>query len=475
MNSLAFVDIETTGSNFDRDRITEIAIVTLATDEKNKEKEEKKETVSRFETLLDPETYIPPGITTLTGITPQMVQGKPTFEEIAKDLHRELENKIFIAHNARFDYGFLRAAFKRVDIDFKPKVVCTVKLSRLLFPEQKRHNLDTIIESHGLKCEARHRAMGDADILLQFWRVCVQRFGIARLLECIAQLLKQSTLPAHIDHSLITSIPDTPGVYIFYADNQEYLYIGKSKTLRTRVLSHFQNALTQRKEAKMSLRVKHIEWIETSGELGALLLESKLIKEHLPTMNVRLRRNTDMCAWGLEPDKRGYLVASLKSKHEFTPGSQEHVYGPFVSKRAATELLKNLAQANYLCTAVLGLEKTSPGKPCFGYQLKMCGGACVGLEDPSVHNLKLTSALEKWELSIWPYPGAIAVREGDISHVFNKWSYLGTAKNYEDLQELIECSAPEFDLDIYKIIKQHLKKVSRGRISVLSNPGVDPE
>ena len=247
MNNLAFVDIETTGSNFERDRITEVAIITLQ-DGKS----------TRFETLLDPQVFIPSGITALTGISSQLVKGQPTFEEIASELFKELDDKIFIAHNARFDYGFLKAAFKRVGIDFKPRVICTVKLSRLLFPEQKRHNLDTIIQTHGLHCEARHRAMGDADILLQFWNLCHRQFGENQMSESIAKLLKQTSLPPNIDESLVKSIPDTPGVYIFYADNNEYLYIGKNKTLKTRVISHFQNALTQRKEAKMSLRIKHI-------------------------------------------------------------------------------------------------------------------------------------------------------------------------------------------------------------------------
>ncbi len=450
MNNLAFVDIETTGSNFERDRITEVAIITLQ-DGKS----------TRFETLLDPQVFIPSGITALTGISSQLVKGQPTFEEIASELFKELDDKIFIAHNARFDYGFLKAAFKRVGIDFKPRVICTVKLSRLLFPEQKRHNLDTIIQTHGLHCEARHRAMGDADILLQFWNLCHRQFGENQMSESIAKLLKQTSLPPNIDESLVKSIPDTPGVYIFYADNNEYLYIGKSKTLKTRVISHFQNALTQRKEAKMSLRIKHIEWIETSGELGALLLESKMIKQFLPTMNIRLRRTSELCAWRLGPNQNGYWVPTLVSKKELRPGDQENLYGPFKSKREAIEVLKSLAKTHNLCEAILGLEQISNGKSCFGYQLKTCAGACIGLEKKELHNLKLTTALRKMELAIWPYEGAIAVREGGVSHLFYKWSYLGHAKDEESIHDLLDNSLPEFDLDIYKIINAFLKKTNK--------------
>lgn len=137
--TLAFVDIETTGSHFERDRITEIGIKTLGDGHE-----------SIWESLINPETFIPLNIQRLTGISPQMVAGQPTFEDLALTIKQELEEKIFVAHNARFDYGFIKASFKRVGIYFRPKVLCTVKLSRLLFPEQARHNLDTIINAHSL-------------------------------------------------------------------------------------------------------------------------------------------------------------------------------------------------------------------------------------------------------------------------------------------------------------------------------------
>ena len=184
---LAFVDIETTGSHFDRDRITEIGIKTLASNQ-----------IQVWEQLINPQTFIPQNIQRLTGISPRMVEDKPSFEEVAKELKQELEGKIFIAHNARFDYGFIKASFKRIGIDFKPKVLCTVKLSRLLFPEQSRHNLDTIINAHHLRVSARHRALGDADLLLQFWQICEAKFGKEKLNELINQLVGNPSLPPSV-------------------------------------------------------------------------------------------------------------------------------------------------------------------------------------------------------------------------------------------------------------------------------------
>ena len=132
-----------------------------------------------------------------------MVAGQPNFEDLALTIKKELEDKIFVAHNARFDYGFIKASFKRIGIDFRPKVLCTVKLSRLMFPEQPRHNLDTIINAHGLSVSARHRALGDADLLVQFWRVCEQTVGPERLLAALNQLIGQASLPPNIDQSVI--------------------------------------------------------------------------------------------------------------------------------------------------------------------------------------------------------------------------------------------------------------------------------
>ena len=443
--ALAFVDIETTGSQFERDRITEVGIKTFENGE-----------VREWEKLINPHVYIPQNIQRLTGISPQMVSGKPSFEELAIEMKQELEGKIFIAHNARFDYGFLKASFKRVGIDFKPKVLCTVKLSRLLFPNQARHNLDTIIQSHRLEVRARHRALGDADVLYQFWHVCEKAVGTERLLEAVNQLIGNASLPPNIDQDLIDSIPDGPGCYIFYGENKVPLYIGKSISLRSRVMGHFQGALTQRKEMKLSMQVRDIDWIETSGELSALILESRLIKERMPSMNIKLRRSKDLCAWTLEKDAAGIIKPSLVSHKDLLPGLQDNLYGLFYSKREAHSYLKAIAKKYRLCEVLLGLEKSIPGKSCFGFQVKQCGGACIGILPTEMHNLQLKTAMDLYKVQVWPYEGPIAINDGGEMIVLDKWCYLGTAINEDELSELTSDGDAEFDLDIYKIVKKAL-------------------
>ncbi|MEY3724545.1 MAG: hypothetical protein RLZZ365_480, partial [Pseudomonadota bacterium] len=411
----AFVDIETTGSRANLDRITEIGIVTLD-----------KQEISQWSQLINPGIFITTNIQQLTGITPAMVSTKPSFAEIAEELYLELKDKIFVAHNARFDYSFLKAEFKRVGVDFSPKVICTVKLSRRLFPTQARHNLDTLIAVHGLQVENRHRALDDAQLLHQFWQRCEASFDQEYLQTQIDYLLGRPSLPPHIDRELIDEIPNRPGVYLFYAENKQPLYIGKSNDLRARVMSHFQASLTNRKEMKLSLQVRDIDWIETSGDLGALLLESRLIKEKLPSLNIKLRRSRDLCAWQLTKGPN-HLELRLVNHHELQPGKQDHLYGLFYSKREATQTLQSIAKRNQLCEGLLGFEKLTTGSPCFGFHVKQCKGACIGVESRAIHDLRLQIALQTLKVAIWPYPGAIGIREGKDVHIFDHWCYLGNA------------------------------------------------
>jgi len=458
---LAFVDIETTGGHADRDRITEIGIITCQDQDSQV-----------WERLINPGMPIPVNIQRLTGISPQMVQDQPSFEELSAEILCELQDKIFIAHNARFDYSFIKASFARQGIDFRVKVLCTVKLSRLLFPDQARHNLDTLIAVHGLEVSKRHRALGDAELLVQFWQICLERFGQERMQAAIKELLQTPSLPPHIDASLVADIPDKPGVYIFYADNRRPLYIGKSNAMKTRVMGHFSSALKVRKEMKLAMQVKDIDWIETAGEIGALFLESRLIKDKLPSMNVKLRRSRDLCAWQLNLNEQGVQTPTLVRHQDLQPGVQENLYGLFYSRREALQTLQSLAKKNQLCEGLLGLEKLSPGKPCFGYQVKQCFGACVGDESLELYHARLQAVLTKFRVHVWPYQGPIGIREQDQVHVVDHWCYLGTALNEEEVFELIQGGQAEFDLDIYKMIKKYLKQLPVERIIRL--PGKEP-
>jgi DNA polymerase-3 subunit epsilon len=325
---------------------------------------------------------------------------------------------------------------------FKPQVLCTVKLSRALYPHHHRHNLDSLIERHQLTAKDRHRALADAQLIHQFWKHAHLQFAADAIEATVKNLVQRSSLPSQLDPNLVHELPEGPGVYLFYGENELPLYIGKSVNIRQRVLSHFAADHRQAKEMSLSQQTKRIDWIETGGELGALLTEAKLIKQMTPVHNQRLRRKNSLCAWQLE-QKQDQLLPRLTWANDLDFGSQDNLYGLYGNKRDAEKALRSLAEQHQLCLGVVGLEKVGNGKPCFAHQLKRCRGACV---------------MSKLKLSSWPYPGAIGIREEDDLHVIDHWCYLGTAHSDEDIQELLEQGRPAFDRDTYMTLVKALKK-----------------
>ena len=228
--SYVLLDLETTGATPLKDRITEIALI----------KFEAGREVSRWQTLVNPEAPIPAFIQKLTGIDNNMVASAPTFKEVAAELLDYLNDSVLCAHNVRFDHGFLKNEFKRIGIVLRQKMLCTVKLSRTLYPMHRSHSLDAIINRHSLTCTARHRAMGDVEMMVGFIEAANTELGTVTVQKAVEALLKGSkSLPPHIDANLIDDMPNTSGVYIFYGDTDLPLYIGKSINIRERVLSHF--------------------------------------------------------------------------------------------------------------------------------------------------------------------------------------------------------------------------------------------
>jgi DNA polymerase-3 subunit epsilon len=239
--------------------------------------------------------------------------------------------------------------------------------------------------------------------------------------------------------------------------------------MRSRVMGHFQSALTVRKEMKLSQQVHHIEWIETGGELSALILEAKLIKERMPSANIKLRRSKDLCAWQLSPEPSGLHKPTLITHKHLQPGFQDNLYGLFSNKNEALGYLAAVAKKYQLCEALLGLEKVEEGKPCFGYQVKQCQGACIGQVSLAVHNLKLQTALQLYKVPVWPFVGAVAIQDGHSLLVINKWCYLGTANDNDELDDIAQSKAFDFDLDIYKVVKKAMAGSHKARILKLAN------
>ena len=450
MTALAFIDLETTGATASHDRITEIGIVEVDADG----------SVQEWQQLVNPGQRIPPFIEQLTGISNEMVASAPAFAEVAEEALRRLRGRLFIAHNARFDYSFLKAEFKRLGIDFRANVLCTVKLSRALYPEHHRHNLDSLIERHGLRAADRHRALADAQLIHQFW----QKIHVDRSSEEIAAALNKlnarPSLPAHLDASLVEDLPETPGVYLFYGENDLPIYIGKAKDIRQRVLSHFAADLRSAKEMSLAQQVRRVDWINTAGEIGALLKEATLVKTLLPMQNRQLRKNDEVCTWTLEPAADGHLQPQLTLADNIDFSRAGACYGLFKNSKEATTTLRKLAESHGLCQVVLGLEKAKPGKPCFAHQLHRCKGACVGKEAAAKHTMRVIAALAALKITSWPFTGPALLREEDQAHLIADWRYLGTVRDESEVAELLAGERPAFDRDIYKILAKYVGKLN---------------
>ena len=452
---LVFLDLETTGANPTVDRITEIGLVEVNASGQ----------ASHWSSLVNPGVSIPEFIQQLTGISNDMVREAPSFNSLAKELFERLQGALFIAHNARFDYGFLRNEFSEAGYAFRSDVLCTVKLSRKLYPEQSRHNLDALISRHELKVSARHRALGDADLLWQLWQKIYAELEPDIIKEALAALLQKPSLPSHLPSDVLDDCPDRPGVYLFYGENDIPLYVGKSIKLRQRIMSHFSSDHKLYKDMRLSQQLHRIEWRETVGEIGALLLEAQLIKRLQPIHNKTLRRQDDLCTWRLREDDAGrtYPVLSFASENDF--GRVDRLYGLFSSKRKAETVMRQLAETHQLCMVHLGLEASSKtNKACFAWQLHRCKGVCVGKEHESFHRARLEAALSQLHVKTWPYQDAVGLIEKgnnkiDI-HLVNNWCYMGTAQSEDELWNLLEQSPskPAFDMDTYKILSKALLK-----------------
>lgn len=261
-----------------------------------------------------------------------------------------------------------------------------------------------------------------------------------------------SSVPIHkIDPASLAALPRGSGVYIFKGEGTLPLYIGKSVDIRSRVMSHLRTP----DEASMIAQTRRIDFIETAGEIGALLLESRMIKEQNPLFNQRLRRVRTLCSIRLRQTDAGITPEIVNSK-SVNLGSTPELYGLFSSAHSANAKLKELAQQHMLCMSVLGLEKTSK-RGCFGLQIKTCFGACAGKEDRHTHDQRLLSALVDSQVEVWPFSGPVDLIEETNCwvqrHRVNNWCYLGTQCSKTGGQsELSELKQHDFDLDSYKIL-----------------------
>ncbi|SJN14868.1 DNA polymerase III epsilon subunit [Halomonas citrativorans] len=450
---LIFIDLETTGTRATRDRITEIAALKVINGQP----------IDRWSCLINPGIKIPTHISQLTGIDDDMVTDAPCFDDIADSLHAWLgDQHQLVAHNARFDYSFLRNAFKHAGKDYKAPVICTLRLSRRLAPLERQHNLKALLKRHAITTPRMHRAGDDVNALWALWQIWQEHYSGEAWESALADEQRHRTLPAHLDSQQLEGLPESPGVYLFYGHNRLPLYVGKSVNLRRRVLSHFQRDHQDNKAMRLAQQIHHIEWEETAGDFGAQLREAQLVKSMMPIMNRQLRRQRKLTTWHWPVGADCPILMNGDTVNQPIQGA---LYGLFRSVRDAKDTLRAVAEAHKLCPQVLGITK-GKGR-CFARQLGKCGGACEGNETLAAHTQRAQHALAQLQVHAWPWPSRIIVQEkhavGAKSawHVVDHWCYLGCTDTLKKAQqfskELPSQATPAFDIDSYRILNRFLR------------------
>ena len=367
----AVVDIETTGLSPRNEKITEIAIFI----------HDGEKVVDEFSTLINPEIDIPYRITQLTGIDNRMVKNAPKFYEVAKRIVEMTEGAIFVGHNVHFDYNFIRKEFREFGYDYQRKKICTARLSRKLLPGRRSYALGKLCKELGIENLHRHRAFGDAG-------ATVKLFEILLRVEKNIQDISMRELNTNLDPALLRKLPRESGVYYFYNDNGELIYVGKSKNIHDRVMSHLSNNSSKR-AIEMRNNIADIGFELTGNELIALLLESNEIKERTPHYNRAQRRKTYLWGLYLSKDDQGYLRLSIEQNKE-----DKVPLTTFASGMSAKSHLFMLTEAFTLCQKLCGLFDTKGA--CFHYNLKQCNGACIGKEAPEQYNERVLQATEPY-------------------------------------------------------------------------------
>jgi DNA polymerase III subunit epsilon len=375
----AIIDIETTGGSALAEKITEIAVYL----------HDGNQITGEWVSLINPERSIPYFITNLTGISNEMVEEAPRFYEIAKKLIELTEGRTIVAHNARFDYSFIRQEFKSLGYNFRRTVLDTVALSRKLIPGHRSYSLGNICADLNITISGRHRAAGDALATVKLFEIIVERDkelnGGQNVLIKNARISK---LNPSLDTSKTANIPEEPGIYFFYNEKGDLIYIGKSRNLQQRINTHLSNNTTKRSMEMRDL-IADISWETTGSELIALLRESREIKANKPLYN-RAQRRTGF-HWGIFTfrDDHGYI--------NYRYGQIDIGDSPisvFTSKEKAKSKLGSMVEQYGLCQKFAGLYETEGA--CFHQQVGLCRGACIGRETSEEYNERAGKAVEEF-------------------------------------------------------------------------------
>lgn len=376
MGLFAVVDVETTGGSLQGgSRITEVAVV-LHDGEK---------TIRTYSSLVNPGIAIPQFISNLTGITNEMVESAPSFEDIASELISVFSGSVFVAHNVSFDYSHIKSEFLRCGIKFEAEKICTCKLGRKLLPGYGSYSLKALSRNLGIALNNHHRALSDAQAAAGILEHLVAKTGLDGILNYALPEERPTDVPYH----LLENLPEKHGVYFFHDKKGEFLYVGKANNIRKRVLSHFKSNKGF-KTRKIKALLDDITYMETGNELHAYLLELQEIKKHKPFFNYAGKNEI---TYGLFQSISAIGVISFVVRP--IEQSSDPALQSFKSKKNADQYLFDNTNRYNLCLCANGLEKSKGN--CLFVQTKSCGGVYQGNEPVNEYNARAEKLLQLFE------------------------------------------------------------------------------
>ena len=419
--SFSVVDVETTGLSANRNRIIEIALVKI----------ENLKITDKLNYLINPQTYIPPFITSLTGISNDDVIDAPTFSEIVDEVIAFTENTILTAHNFAFDSSFLNSEFMISGREFiNDHSCCTLKLARNIYPDLKSKSLSSVSEHLDLNNKNAHRALGDAEITAKVLLKMIKELQKKDNISTVAELLSyqkgisESQL-LNVKKELqedFSSLPNTPGIYYFTNKKDEIIYVGKAKSIRDRVKTYFSPSAPRKAQqiVKQAARLKHII---TNSELTALLTEAETIKILEPKHNSQLKKFGNKYFLKITLTHKSPRI-ELTNHFDFDGNDY---FGLFISRRKATEILEFINKA-------FGIRECSDkdfskGKTCFLYDVHRCAGPCI---DSTTNKAKHSDELQK------VYDFLYGKNQYALDRLLSKMKDYSAKQKYEQAAEIKE-------------------------------------
>lgn len=441
----AVIDVETTGGSPAQDRIIEIAICVF----------DGEQVVERFETLINPGKPVDHFITKLTGITTEMVKDSPTFEDVHHRILELTNEKYFVAHNVKFDFGMLRKEFKRLGIDFNRRQLDTVTLARKTIPGYDSYSLGNICESLGIEIKGRHRAGGDTEATVELLRIILSKPSAAKYIEIeLNHGIDIDLLPPYISKAEIEELPEEAGVYYFKDEVGKVLFLEGVKSVRRKVINRFQELVNAPDTKRMHELMRSIDYELTGNELTAKLLAHRELKKHLPEFNKKPKILPYTHAIFMEYDEQGFAQLKIHPL-DWTEGK---LMLRFSSRAAANKVLTKIIRDNNL-NGWFGLRGRMKEN---GIDNKSLEGFNKAMEKAALRFLYRQPSFFIVSEGIHPDQNAVICIEENEYKGYGYFTPEIAQPTTENLRAVIK--PDEDDFEVHKIIRTIMKKMKNLKI-----------